>query len=223
MLFYVLLVLIAIIEGTLGFEIIGEGGQNVTEEIQVALFPHQVAILYHIKGDKGGLLCGGSVLSDSKILTAAHCLDEVVPSDIYVRAGSLNATYGGTIRNVTQFIVHEGYNKDIDYDNDIAIIVLQHPLEFGPKIRPVKRVANETDNQIYNNTGNSIIISGYGASERYCPLSPLRWIEQPICDWTSCYQKYQPNDTVTDNMFCIGNVIEFSFTDGDSGGKSTKN
>lgn len=41
------------------------GGNNAKEN----QFPHQIAIFY-----KGSLRCGGSIVSESWVLTAAHCL-----------------------------------------------------------------------------------------------------------------------------------------------------
>ncbi|CAF0936786.1 unnamed protein product [Rotaria sordida] len=54
--------------------------------------------------------CGGSILSDSWIITAAHCMEKVKPSDVIVYAGS-------NIRFTA-------------YTNDIALIELSFPLNM---------------------------------------------------------------------------------------------
>lgn len=41
-----------------------------SEETTIEAYPYQVAILYY-----NVQFCGGSIISDSWVLTAAHCLD----------------------------------------------------------------------------------------------------------------------------------------------------
>jgi secreted trypsin-like serine protease len=87
------------------------------------------AVSLHIRTGKGVSLCGGSILSSSWIITAAHCLKDISPSHVMVYAGS-NILWSGTQnRRVSQIIVHSDYISDT-FVNDIALLRLAFPLNM---------------------------------------------------------------------------------------------
>ena len=45
----------------------------------------------------GRLMCGGSIIGDNTVLTAAHCCDGKSASSISVRAGTLEHARGGVV------------------------------------------------------------------------------------------------------------------------------
>lgn len=82
-------------------------------------------------------LCGGSILSPSWIITAAHCLREVQVSDITVHAGSNNIWSNRQIKTASSIVLHPNYNPSA-FTSDIALIKLASPLDMkGSKLRTI--------------------------------------------------------------------------------------
>ena len=74
--------------------------------------------------------CGGSIISDSHILTAAHCtqkLQSVALVTVFV--GSINLGSSGQQRSVSNIYIHPSYSSST-YINDISILKLSSPLDL---------------------------------------------------------------------------------------------
>lgn len=104
------------------------GGENASEASWGWAVSISVGNLY---------LCGGSILSSSWIITAAHCIENYTPKDFLVYAGSTLLWFGTQNRSVSQIIVHSKYDP-ATYSNDIALLRLSIPLIMSdPNVSPI--------------------------------------------------------------------------------------
>ena len=76
--------------------------------------------------------CGGSILDNSHILTAAHCVDYETADAISIAAGIFSLSENGaTVRNVDAIHIHPNWSSfSRERRNDIAILHLSTPLNF---------------------------------------------------------------------------------------------
>ncbi|XP_055621620.1 serine protease SP24D-like [Toxorhynchites rutilus septentrionalis] len=173
-------------------------------------FPHQVALLR-----RNSLFCGGSLISDKWVLSAAHCVysgNQVVePSSITVLAGTIDLTQGGVRRNVQRITPHESYGN---FRNDIALLQLEQAYQLGGSIQTISLHHSEVP------AGSSITISGWGRLYANGPLpSVLQYNQVTAISNSQCVGQ----TGITDGLICLKSPVDNGACNGDSGGPAVYN
>lgn len=119
-------------------------------------FPHQV--LLEITLLQGRAICGGSLLSNEWVITAAHCALSAIQFKISLGAQTFNSPSepGRVVDTTTTKIVHPQYSS-FSATNDLSLIKLSRKIDFTDHIRPV--LLPKSDDSF---EGQDVIASGWG-------------------------------------------------------------
>lgn len=131
------------------------GGQEVTNAQQL---PWQAMVLF-----QGSFVCGGIILDDHWVLTAAHCVTNRTASQISVRVGThLTSGVGGRIYRVEDVEIPDGFQG---FQNDVALLDIHDPIQLGPTVRAIPIAESDPA------PGETVIYSGFGRTSQDGPVS----------------------------------------------------
>ncbi|XP_022911899.1 chymotrypsin-2-like [Onthophagus taurus] len=121
-------------------------------------YPYAVSVRYF-----GYHECGGSIIGDRWILTAAHCIYSSLVSNATVLYGTVHLQNGESPESYTakviQLIQHDRYTALApSYENDIGLIKLKEPLQFNDRVQPV----NLAESVSPTPAGESGVLVGWG-------------------------------------------------------------
>ncbi|KAL0860394.1 hypothetical protein ABMA27_009788 [Loxostege sticticalis] len=185
------------------------------EDIDITEAPYQVSLLF-----RGRHSCGGTLVANDIVITAAHCISGSDPSNYQVRAGSSFSERDGIVYPVGEILAHPDFSFS-RMDNDIAVVWLSKPVTFSDRIAAIDMTSAEEevqDGEITQVTGWGNIREGGGFP------TILQRVEVPIVNSQACGKAYEPLYTITSRMLCAG-VPEGGkdACQGDSGGPLVHN
>ncbi|XP_063704920.1 trypsin 5G1-like [Culicoides brevitarsis] len=182
------------------------GGNQITIDKR----PFQVSL-----NNNGYHYCGGSILDEYTILTAAHCAQNSA-KNYKIRAGSTSKNSGGQFIQVSKVINHPKYSS-WGYDFDAAIMKLEQPLTFNEDVQPIKLAPKG-----YTvDDGETVVVSGWGAlSSGGSSPTNLYEVGVPAVNQKVCENAY--GSDISENMICAG-IGGRDSCQGDSGGPLTHN
>uniref|UniRef100_A0A3Q3A6Z4 coagulation factor Xa n=1 Tax=Kryptolebias marmoratus TaxID=37003 RepID=A0A3Q3A6Z4_KRYMA len=161
--------------------------------------------------------CGGTILNEYIILTAAHCMNH---SDyMSVKLGEFDTMVNEgreAVHKVDAVIVHYNY-KPVTYHNDIALIKLATPITFSSYILPACLPEADFAEKVLMRQQEGLV-SGFGRiGEGRQASSILQRLAVPYVDRQTCMES--TNLRITQRMFCAGfDTIAKDACQGDSGG-----
>jgi secreted trypsin-like serine protease len=99
-------------------------------------------------------LCTGSVISPTKVLTAAHCVGS--PPTMAVRANSTSAFAGGDLHSVSSVAINPDWAHG--FTGDLAVLTLRTTTTAPPV-----QVADGTEDSTLTRPGAVVSVAGFGA------------------------------------------------------------
>ena len=127
--------------------------------IEIQNVPYQVSIQNKSNGNH---FCGGSIINNKYVLTAAHCVNGTNASDITLNVGfSLQNNPGNNLQsyNARRIVIHPNYNNATN-DFDVAVIEIDGTFSFNNSVQPIELIS--TQNLASETIGNQVRVSGWG-------------------------------------------------------------
>lgn len=203
------------------------GGTNA----DILEVPWQVYI--QISKTNGTFACGGTLIAERWVLTAAHCFNKSTSSDNFVPVAANQITiFSGSadlsqlsqlrVNSVSRLITHESFRQDINA-NDIALLELH--VSVPAPAQPIRLMELSTqfdaDIEFLSAQPDNLFLSGWGRTSTDGNTS-TQVLQKATLDGVAdsiCAQVWRwVNTAATASNFICANATDKGSCSGDSGG-----
>ena len=177
------------------------------DEVSPHSIPWQVGLL---RGKSAlSITCGGTLLTDKHVLTAAHCVFDdfglIEASDILVVVAEHDQSdsFDGVQHEIRSYTNHPQYFQDAAFDYDFSMLHLTLPVELGdlavPACLPDLRFLDD------KLVGKYLTVSGWGRTDHpdYDYPDLLQTVDVPVISQEDCIEAYG-SSRITNSMICAG-------------------
>jgi len=180
-------------------------------------WPWQASVHYSWSPGINRQWCGGTLIDEEWVLSAAHCFDDKNVRRYWFKLGEHDLRVDSTseqTRRAKEIHVHPQYNtKTSDYD--LALIKLESKVQLNDRVRTACLPGPNTQFP----AGTNCAISGWGKlSESIAGPAILQQAQVPLASQAACQKAYH-RYKITDRMICAGAAQgKIDACQGDSGG-----
>ncbi|KAK1898430.1 Chymotrypsin-C [Dissostichus eleginoides] len=184
------------------------------EDVRPNSWPWQISLQYNRQGEWRHT-CGGTLISDQWVLTAAHCISSGREYRVAMGKHNLIETEQSAVfMGTSNIVVHEKWNPFF-IRNDIALIKLESPVSSSDSIMaaclPPAGFTLPHDEPCY--------VTGWGRVYTGGPIADiLQQALLPVVDHATCTKSDWWGAQVKETMVCAGGDGVVSGCNGDSGG-----
>ncbi|CAK1550129.1 unnamed protein product [Leptosia nina] len=172
---------------------------------------------FTVKFFNQGALCAGTILNSWSVLSAAHCFDHSKDkTDMLIVVGSRYAyDHDAATYDISHFLIHEDYYKDMPFACDIALIFVTSPIKFGKRSQKALLV---NTNLWMNANETHFVATGWGKIKYDGPISELGLMQTELryVPKKDCEKMHKMK--FTSDMFCLYGEGDRDTCKGDSGG-----
>lgn len=207
------------------------GGVNAS----LGAHPWMVALGYNSRfssNDQAEVRCGGALITRQHVATAAHCVHPeqtggttlselrigewnlVTDPDCTTNLfGRLQCAPPVAIRKPAKITIHPDYNTNRRFNNDVAVIRLDRPVDLHSYVRPICIPDSFTN----NGEGYSVpYATGWGQTETASSSDILQEVRLAFADFNVCNETFIGK--LSERQLCAGGEAGFDTCFGDSGG-----
>ncbi|EFN71150.1 Mite allergen Der f 3 [Camponotus floridanus] len=187
------------------------------EDAKLGEIPYQVSLQ---QKSSSFHFCGGSILTENYVITAAHCAEGQSAENIKVVAASLDLLDPQVTNEVSSIRIHEGYDSSDSWVNDVALLKVKNPFVLSATLQKIPLPPQD----YVVNANDVAVVSGWGRLWQGGPTTnQLQRVNIVIADQQYCSDKYTDlGYNVYPTQVCAYDPrVEKGSCNGDSGGPLT--